>query len=107
MASSNQDTHMPSSNGFGLDEQLCADKLRSRSCSSIEVKETCNEPVHSSISIDDDEDTEDGEIADDINEENGVAQGLEYERELGEATDDTMVEVLVMRIKNDMKLTRC
>jgi hypothetical protein len=98
---------MPSSNGFGLDEQLCADKLRSRSCSSIEVKETCNEPVHSSISIDDDEDTEDGEIADDINEENGVAQGLEYERELGEATDDTMVEVLVMRIKNDMKLTRC
>ncbi|KAH9572911.1 hypothetical protein CY35_02G176600 [Sphagnum magellanicum] len=99
MASSNQDTHMPSRNGFGLDEWLCADKLRSRCCSSIEVKETSNEPIHSSISIDDDADTEDGE--------NGVAQGLEYERKLGEATDDTMVEDLVTRLKNDTELTRC
>jgi hypothetical protein len=32
---------------------------------------------------------------------------LEYERELGEATDDTMVEDLVTRLKNDTELTKC
>jgi len=67
---------MPSSNCFGLCEQLCADKLRSRSFISI-------------------------------NEENGRAQGLEYDKELGEAKDDTMVEILVRRLKNDTTLTKC
>jgi hypothetical protein len=115
---------MPSSNCFG---QLCADKLRSRSCSSIEVKGASNEQVHWSISIgcrdvdgwrihptstlkkitDDDADTKHGEIADDINEENGRAQGLAYDKELGEAKDDTVVEILVTRLKNDTTLTKC
>ncbi|CAK9216833.1 unnamed protein product [Sphagnum troendelagicum] len=109
---------MPSSNCFG---RLCADKLRSRSFVCIEVEEASNERVHSSNSIgcrdvdrrrihptstlkkitDDDADTKPGEIADDINEENGRAQGLAYEKELGEAKDDTMVEILVTRLKND------
>ncbi|CAK9872109.1 unnamed protein product [Sphagnum jensenii] len=124
MASSNHDTHMPSSNSFG---RLCAGKLRSRSFVSIEIEEASNERVHSSISIgcrdvggqrihptstlknitDDDADTKHGEIADDINEENGRAQGLAYEKELGEAKDDTMVEILVTRLKNDTTLTKC
>jgi hypothetical protein len=128
MASSNHDNHMPSSNGFGLDEQLCADKLRSRSFISIEVQEASSERVHLSISIgcrdvdgwrtlhpastlkkvtDDDADTKHGEIADDINEENGLAQGLAYDKELGEAKDDTMVESLVRKLKYDTKLTKC
>ncbi|CAM6008508.1 unnamed protein product [Sphagnum balticum] len=122
---------MPSSNGFGLDEQLCVDKLRSRSFISIEVKEASNEQVHSTISIgrrdvdglrilhpastlkkitDDDADTKHGEIADDINEENGRAQGLAYDKELGEAReskDETMVKLLVTKLKNDTKLTKC
>ncbi|CAM6069008.1 unnamed protein product [Sphagnum tenellum] len=115
---------MPSSNCFG---RLCADKLRSRSFVCIEVEEASNERVHSSISIgcrdvdgrrihptstlkkiiDDDADTKHGEIADDINEENGRAQGLAYEKELGEAKDDTVVEILVKRLKNDTTLTKC
>jgi hypothetical protein len=128
MASSNQDTHMTSSNGFGRDERVCGNKLRSRSFISIEVKEASNERVHSSISIgrrdvhrlrilhpastlkkitDDDADTKHGEIADDINEENGRAEGLAYDKELGEAKDDTMVEFLVRKLKNDTKLTKC